>query len=528
MAFLYDIVSNDITRNKSVVTRFPPEPNGYLHLGHAKALSVDFGIAKDFNGKCILRMDDTNPLTEKHHYVDAIESDVKWLGYEPAELTYASDYFDKMITFALKLIETGDAYVDDQTNEQIHINRGSIKEPGTNSIYRTRSCEENLYLFTGMIDGKYPPSERVLRAKISMTDPNPIMRDPVLYRIMDHEHYRQGKKYKVYPTYDWAHPLEDLFENITHSFCSLEFVSHRPLYEWVLAKTVGEFPCKQIEFSRLNLEFTLMSKRKLLRLVEENYVTGWDDPRMPTISGLRRRGYTPDAINNFIAKVGVTKTDAIIKYNLLESCILDDLNSKAPRRMAVIDPLKITIRNWSEGESKLLEDRLMMTKTIYIERSDFAENPPPKFFRLSPKMPVRLRYGYVIHCVDVIKEDGKVVEVICDYDESSLGNRPTGARIKGVIHWVSAECSELATIRLYDKLFTEPKIGEIDDYLKYINPQSLITVKCPIESSLKLAKIGESFQFERIGFFCVDSDSTNGNIIFNLTVKLNDSWNKSK
>jgi len=546
--FIHQIVENDLLEGRNngrVHTRFPPEPNGYLHIGHAKAICLDFGTAEKFGGKCNLRFDDTNPSKEDTEYVDSIMEDVHWLGFDWKDrLYYASDFFDKLYDFAVKLIKEGKAYVDDQPAEVISQQRGTTTQPGIESPYRNRSVEENLNLFERMKNGEFENGSKVLRAKIDMASPNMHMRDPLMYRIIHAEHHRTGNKWCIYPMYDYAHGECDYFEGVTHSICTLEFEIHRPLYEWFVNELADtEYRPRQIEFSRLNLTYTMMSKRKLLQLVQEKLVSGWDDPRMPTICGLRRRGFTPESIRNFVEKVGITKTEGTVDVALLEYAVREDLNKKAQRVMGVLNPLKVVITNYPEGKIEMMEavnnpeDESMgtrqvpFTREIYIEKDDFMENPPKKFFRLSPGAEVRLRYAYFITCTDVIKdENGEVVELHCTYDPASYGgNSPDGRKVKATLHWVSATENIKAEVRLYDRLFmAEDPSGDKDkDFRELLNPDSLtILPACYIEPFVKDAKPLDHFQFERMGYFNVDKDSTADQLIFNRTVTLRDNWAK--
>ncbi|MCD6112333.1 MAG: glutamine--tRNA ligase/YqeY domain fusion protein [Bacteroidales bacterium] len=544
--FIQSIIEEDLRNNKNdskVHTRFPPEPNGYLHIGHAKSICLNFGIAKKYNGLCNLRFDDTNPNKEDVEYVDSIKEDVKWLGFDWGDrMYYASDYFDKLYNYAIQLIKLGKAYVCDLSAEEISQYRGTPQKPGKESPYRNRSIEENLDLFQRMRAGEFKDGTKILRAKIDMSSPNMHMRDPAIYRIRRMSHHRTGDKWCIYPMYDFAHCVSDSIENITHSICTLEFEVHRPLYDWFLNE-LNIFHPQQIEFARLNLSYTVMSKRKLMELVEENYVSGWDDPRMPTISGLRRRGYTPESIRNFADTIGVAKRDGIIDVALLEHSLREDLNKKANRVMCVLNPLKVIIDNYPEGQTEELdavnnpEDaskgtrKIKFSKVIYIERDDFREEAPRKFFRLKPGKEVRLRYAYFIKCVDVVKDPntGEITELHCTYDpESKGGKSPDGRKVKGTIHWVSAEDSFNIEVRLYDRLFTvENPLAQDKDFKKYLNKDSIKILKnCLAESSLKDVKAGEKFQFERLGYFCVDKDSDNENIVFNRALPLRDSWAK--
>ncbi|MBO5821807.1 MAG: glutamine--tRNA ligase/YqeY domain fusion protein [Lentisphaeria bacterium] len=544
--FIREIVTEDLRNNKNdgkIVTRFPPEPNGYLHIGHAKAICLDFGVAAEYGGICNLRMDDTNPTKEDTEYVDSIVNDVRWLGFEPAALYYASDYFDKMYDCAVELIKRGKAYICTLSNEEWDEYRGDLSKPGKESPGRQRSIEENLDLFTRMRAGEFEDGAMVLRAKIDMASPNINMRDPVIYRIRRVEHFRHGDKYCIYPMYDFAHPLEDAFEGVTHSFCTLEFEIHRPLYDWVLEALDYPHRPRQIEFSRLNLTNTVMSKRKLLQLVKENHVSGWDDPRMPTICGLRRRGVPAAAIRKMCKAVGVTKFDGITSMALLEHCIREELNSTASRYMAVLDPLKVTITNYPEDGVEPLdavnnpEDpaagsrKISFGKTLWIDKADFMLEPPKGYFRLAPGAEVRLRYGYFIRCVDVVKDaNGEVIEVKCTFDpETRGGNAPDGRKVKGTIHWVNADDCIEAEVRLYDRLFSVEQPGTDGiDFLTQLNPDSVKSITAVMEKSLDALKPGEVVQFERVGYFACDQDSTAERKVFNRTVTLKDSWAKKK
>ena len=529
--------------NKRVHTRFPPEPNGYLHIGHAKSICLNFGLAEEYGGKCNLRFDDTNPVKEEQEYIDAIIEDVRWLGFNWEErLFYASDYFEQMYAFALQLIKKGKAYVDDLTSEEIRAYRGALTKPGTESPFRDRSVEENLDLFERMRAGEFPDGAKVLRAKIDMHSPNLNMRDPVMYRILHAEHPRSGNTWCVYPMYDWAHGLEDSIEKITHSICTLEFEDHRPLYDWFL-DTLEIYHPQQIEFARLNLTYTVMSKRKLLRLVREKYVNGWDDPRMPTISGLRRRGFTPQAIREFADRIGVAKSNSTVDYALLEHVLREDLNQRALRVMAVLHPLKVVIDNYPQGQTEELEavnnpeDESMGTRLlsfsgeIYVEREDFREEAPRKWFRLAPGKEVRLKHAYYITCTKVIKNAaGEVTELHCTYDPKSRGGwTDDGRKVKGTLHWVNAQTAIPAEVRLYAHLFNKENPDEIHegrDFTANLNPDSLqVLTHALVEPSLKNAEAGVSYQFLRQGYFCVDSkDSTSEHLVFNRTVTLRDSW----
>jgi len=549
--FIRAIVAEDVrkgTHGGRVVTRFPPEPNGYLHIGHAKSITLNFGIAQEFGGVCHLRFDDTNPETESIEYAESIIRDVKWLGWDWGEhLYYASDYFEKFYEIAESLIRKGKAYVDSQTEEEIREQRGTITEPGRPSPYRDRSVEENLDLFRRMRAGEFPDGSHVLRAKIDMASPNMLLRDPVLYRIRHAHHYRTGDKWCIYPLYDFAHPLEDAIEDVTHSICTLEFETNRPLYDWVVENAeLGTRP-RQYEFARLNLDYTVMSKRKLLQLVEGGYVSGWDDPRMPTIAGLRRRGVTPEAIRAFCEMIGVTKADSRVDIGKLEYAIRTDLNTRAPRVLCVLDPLRVVITNWPEGKVEELDAPywphdvpkegsrpLPFSRELLIERSDFAEDPPPGWHRLAPGREVRLRYAYVIRCDDVVKNDrGEIVELRCSYDPATRGGAtPDGRVVKSTIHWVSAAHAVPCEVRLYDRLFTEPDpeaaAGEDGDFKDFLNPDSLVVIKdARIEPSARDTAPGTHYQFERLGYFFADpEDSAPGKLVFNRVVTLRDTWAK--
>ena len=546
--FIRDIIDEDLRTNKHngrVQTRFPPEPNGYLHIGHAKSICLNFGLAIDYDGLCNLRFDDTNPTKEEQEYVDSIKTDVRWLGFDWQDREYfASDYFDQLYEFAIKLIKKGKAYVDSLNADQIREYRGTPTEPGKDSPSRNRSVEENLVLFEKMKNGDFKDGEYVLRAKIDMASPNLNMRDPVMYRILHKSHHRTGNKWCIYPMYDWAHGQSDSIEKITHSLCTLEFENHRPLYDWFVQE-LEIYPPRQIEFARLNLSYTIMSKRKLLSLVEGKYVDGWDDPRMPTISGLRRRGYTPESIRNFSERVGMAKRENTIDVSLLEFSVREDLNIRAKRVMAVLNPLKIIITNYPDGQTEELdainnpEDESMgkrkipFSKEIYIDKDDFREVPPPKFHRLSPGKEVRLRYAYIIRCDEVIKnpDSGEVIELRCTYfPDTKSGSGTSTKKAKGTIHWVSVRDSFNAEIRLYDRLFLveDPEREEGKDFKEFLNPNSLeIISNCKLEPSLKKAIQGEKFQFERLGYFCVDTKySKEGSPVFNRIVTLRDSWAK--
>ncbi len=540
--FIEEIVEEDLRsgKTKTILTRFPPEPNGYLHIGHAKSICLNFGLALKYGGKTNLRFDDTNPVTEETEYVDSIKKDVRWLGFEWANEFYASDYFEKIYAFAVKLIEKGLAYVDDSTSDEIASQKGTPTEPGRRNKYADRSVEENLRLFMDMRDGKYGDGEKVLRAKVDMASSNMQLRDPIIYRIKHAHHHRTGDKWCIYPMYDFAHGQSDSIENITHSICTLEFVTHRPLYEWFIEK-LEIFPSKQYEFARLNMTFTVMSKRKLLQLVNEKFVTGWDDPRMPSISGLRRRGYTPESIRMFADKIGVQKRENLIDLSLLEFCIREHLNKIAARKLVVFDPLKIVITNYGDSQEFVTsennpEDEDKATREIpfsgeiYIEREDFMENPPKKFFRLAPGQKVRLKSAYIIQCNEVIKNaDGSVAEVHCTYlPESKSGADTSGLKVPGTLHWVSVKHAVTVELRLYDRLFkVEDPSNEDHDFKEYINPDSLkIISSAYAEPSLKNAKFEERYQFLRKGYFCLDKESSEEKLIFNRTVTLKDTWAK--
>lgn len=540
--FIQRIIDEDNVSGKfdnRVHTRFPPEPNGYLHIGHAKAICLSFGIADEYDGQCNLRLDDTNPIAEEDEYVRSIQADVKWLGYEWDNLCFASDYFQQMYDYAVDLIHKGSAYVCDLTPEEIRNTRGSLTNPGKDSPFRDRSIEENLDLFQRMKNGEFEDGFRTLRAKIDMAHPNMNMRDPVIYRILKAHHHRTKDDWCIYPMYDWAHGLEDSIEGITHSLCSLEFEDHRPIYDWYLDELDVYHP-QQIEFARLNLSYTVMSKRKLKRLVEDGHVSGWDDPRMPTISGYKRRGYTPASIRNFMDEVGVAKRNNVMEVAKLESTLREDLNKRCERRMAVLNPLKVVITNYPEGESETLsainnpEDEsagrreVPFSKALYIERDDFMEDPPKKFFRLGPGREVRLRYAYFITCNDVLKDaDGNITELHCTYDpETKGGNAPDGRKVKATLHWVSADHAIDAEVRLYDRLFKVPSPDSEEQFVDALNPDSLTVMNdCKLEPALDDAEVGEPVQFERLGYFCKDPDS-NDTPIFNRTVPLRDAWAK--
>ena len=553
--FILAAVAEDLKsgRFSYVRTRLPPEPNGYLHIGHVKAFLIDYNTAKEFGGELVLRFDDTNPTKEETEFVDAIEADCQWLGIRWVKVTFASDYFDRLYEWAIRLVKKGLAYVDDQTAEEMSVSRGTLPrgtkwnqaeseiKPGTESPYRNRSVEENLDLLERMKNGEFPEGSRVLRAKIDMNHPNLVMRDPVMYRIMHATHHRTGDKWCIYPMYDWSHGQNDSMEGITHSLCSNEYIIHRPLYEWFLEQ-LGEFKSRQIEFSRLNLTYAMMSKRKLRKLVETGVVSGWDDPRLTTLRGLRRRGVTPEAIQNFIAAVGETNNDSWVDMALLDAFIRDDLNKRSPRRMAILHPLKLVIDNYPDAQVEEMnainnpEDesagsrKVPFSKVVYIEQDDFRETPPPKYFRLYPGNEIRLRYAYLIKCTGVTRDPltGEITEVHCSYDPATRGgDAPDGRKVKSTIHWVSAQHAVSAEVRLYDQLFTveNPDVG--DDVNSIINPHSLeVLTDCFLEPSLAEAKPGDKFQFERTGYFCTDLDSTPGKLVFNRTVTLKDTWAK--
>ncbi|MFN3684272.1 MAG: glutamine--tRNA ligase/YqeY domain fusion protein [Fimbriimonadaceae bacterium] len=541
--FIRQAIREDLASGRfdRVHTRFPPEPNAYLHIGHAKAVWIDYGIALEFGGKFNLRFDDTNPETEDQEFVDAIIEDVRWLGADWEDrLFFASDYFEQMYEWACDLIRKGKAYVCDLSPEELSRTRGTITEPGTESPYRNRSVEENLDLFARMRAGEFPEGSRTLRAKIDMASPNLLLRDPVMYRIIHKPHHRQGNKWCIYPMYDWAHGLEDSIEGITHSLCSLEYEIHRPLYDWFLDQ-LGIYHPRQIEFARLNMTYTVMSKRRFIELVNGGHVSGYDDPRLPTLAGLRRRGYTPEAIKEFCRRIGVSKTDSVVEFHQLEDCIREDLNRRAPRRMAVLDPIKVTLVNYPEGRTETVqavnnpEDpsagvrEVPFGRTLYLEREDFLEEPPPKFYRLAPGREVRLRYAYFIRCEEVVKDaDGNVVELLCTYDPATKGgDAPDGRKVKATLHWVSAEHAVPIEARLYDHLFRTPDPDDVPEggsWLDNLNPNSLRAVRGFAEPSVAEASPGDRFQFERVGYFCADRDSTPGLPVFNRTVTLKDAW----
>lgn len=542
--FIEEIVEQDLNsgKYKSILTRFPPEPNGYLHIGHAKSISLNFGLALRYGGKTNLRFDDTNPVTEETEFVDGIKEDIKWLGFEWANELYASDYFEELYEFAVRLIKENLAYVDDSSSEEIAAMKGTPTEPGVDSPYRSRSVEENLQLFADMRAGKYKDGEKVLRAKVDMTSPNMQLRDPIIYRIKHAHHHRTGDKWCIYPMYDFAHGQSDAIEHITHSICTLEFVTHRPLYDWFIEK-LKIFPSKQYEFARMNLSYTVMSKRRLLQLVNDKHVTGWDDPRMPTITALRRRGYTPESIRAFNEKIGVQKRDNVIDVSLLEFCIREHLNKIASRRLVVFDPVKVVLTNYPDevemvkSENNPEDDKsgfreMPFSRELYIEKEDFMENPPKKFFRLAPGQKVRLKSAYIIQCNEVVKNpDGTIKEIHCTYlPESKSGADTSGLKVQGTLHWVSVEHAITAEVRLYDRLFrVEDPMSEEGDFKDYINPNSLqIVTAAYAEPSLKNAKFDDRYQFLRKGYFCLDKDSSEEKLVFNRTVTLKDTWEKEK
>ncbi|HEY0667023.1 MAG TPA: glutamine--tRNA ligase/YqeY domain fusion protein [Sphingobacteriaceae bacterium] len=545
--FIEEIIEEDLKTGKNdgrVLTRFPPEPNGYLHIGHAKAICLNFGIAQKYNGKTNLRFDDTNPVTEDTEYVESIKNDIRWLGFEWDEELYTSDYFDQMYGFATSLIEKGLAYVDDSSPEEIADKKGTPTEPGVPTQYRSRSVEENLRLFEEMRNGQYPDGAKVLRAKIDLASPNMHMRDPIMYRIRHAHHHRTGNKWCIYPMYDFAHGQSDAIERITHSLCTLEFVPHRPLYDWFIEQ-LGLFPSKQYEFARGNVSYTIMSKRKLLQLVNERFVSGWDDPRMPTLSGFRRRGYTPGSIREFCDRIGVAKRENLIDVGLLEFCVREELNRTAWRRMAVLDPVKLVITNYPKEQEEMLhgennteveggegERTIPFSGELWIERDDFMEEPAKKFFRLGPGLSVRLKHAYIIKCENFVKdENGEVTEIHCTYiPESKSGNDTSGINVKGTIHWVSIPHAKQAEIRLYDRLFqVEDPSNEEGDFKEYINPDSLQVIRNAfIEPDLEQAEPGKAYQFIRKGYFTLDTDSSPDNLVFNRTVTLKDAWAKGQ
>ena len=540
--YIRDIIRDDLAagRRETVVTRFPPEPNGYLHIGHAKSVCLNFGVAGEFGGRCHMRFDDTNPTKEEHEYIDAIQEDVRWLGFEWGEhLYFASDHFERLYGWAEHLITAGNAYIDDLSPEEIREHRGTLTEPGRNSPFRDRAPEENLDLFRRMRAGEFPEGTRVLRAKVDMASGNMNLRDPVLYRILHAAHPRTGDQWCIYPTYDFAHGQSDAIEGVTHSLCTLEFEDHRPLYDWLIAHLPVETVPLQYEFSRLNLTYTVLSKRRLIQLVQENYVRGWDDPRLPTLRGLRRRGVPPAAIRDFVSRLAISKSDGTVEMALLEHCVRENLNKTALRRMAVLKPLKVVIENWPEGQTEMLDavnnpgDEAAGTRSIpfsgeiYIEQGDFMEEPPKKFFRLAPGREVRLRYAYFITCTDVIKDAaGEVVELRCTYDPASRGgNSPDGRKVKATLHWVSAADAVTAEVRVYNHLFTRENPGADGDVLEDLNPDSLEVLQdCRLEPALADATQGVAVQFERLGYFCLDADSTLEKPVFNRTASLRDEW----
>ncbi|HBR28084.1 MAG TPA: glutamine--tRNA ligase [Firmicutes bacterium] len=545
--FIRNIIAEDLKNGKNdgeVITRFPPEPNGYLHIGHAKSICLNFTLAAENNGRCHLRFDDTNPSKEDTEYTDSIQRDVKWLGFDWGQhLYFASDYFEQLYEYAELLIKAGKAFVCDLSPEEMRAYRGTLTEPGKNSPYRERTAEENLELFRRMRAGDFPDGARVLRAKIDMASPNLNMRDPVIYRILRATHHRTGDQWCIYPMYDFAHPLSDALEKITHSICTLEFEDHRPLYNWFVEQLPVPRKPQQIEFARLNLTYTMMSKRKLLQLVQKEIVQGWDDPRMPTLAGLRRRGYTPAAIRDFCERIGVAKSNSVVDIALLEHCLREDLNKQAARVMGVLRPLRVVLENYPEGQVEELEAvnnpedptmgvrKLPFSKVLYIEAEDFMEDPPKKFYRLAPGREVRLRYGYFIKCTDVIKDQaGKVVELRCTYDpETKGGAAPDGRKVKATLHWVSAQHAIPAEVRLYDNLFTVEDPGAVEDSETCLNPASLeVLTSARVEPSLGGAAPESKFQFERLGYFCIDPDSTGEKLVFNRTVPLRDTWAKIK
>jgi glutaminyl-tRNA synthetase len=543
--FIREIIDEDIKTKKykgRVHTRFPPEPNGYLHIGHAKSICLNFGIAEDYKGLCNLRFDDTNPTKEEEEYVQSIINNVKWLGFDWEDrLFFASDYFEKMYEYAVQLVKAEKAYVDDLAADKITEYRGTLTKPGRNSPYRDRSVEENLDLFQRMKAGEFPDGQKVLRAKIDMAHPNLNMRDPVMYRILHASHHRTGDTWCIYPMYDWAHGLEDSIEDITHSICTLEFENHRPLYDWFL-DALGVYHPQQIEFARLNLTYTVMSKRLLLQLVEGKYVAGWDDPRLPTISGMRRRGYSPSSIRTFCKRIGVAKVNSIVDFEFLEHNVRDDLNKTSVRFMGVLHPLKVVIENYPDHQMEELEAvnnpedpafgkrRVPFSKTLFIEQDDFMENPPKDFYRLAPNHEVRLRYAYFIKCNNVIKKDGKIAELHCTFDPATKGGyAPDGRKVKSTIHWVSASHAVSAEVRLYDRLFTviDPTGQKETDFKDFLNPHSLeVLDECKVEPAVSSLKPFDRFQFERLGYFCVDSETTPSKLVLNRTVELRDTWAK--
>ena len=543
--FIEEIIEKDIEGGLAKVrTRFPPEPNGYLHIGHAKSICLNFGLAKKYNGTCNLRFDDTNPTKEEVEYVESIQEDIKWLGFQWDNIHFTSDYFEQLYQWAVELIKKDKAYVCDLSQEEIRSTRGTVTQAGTNSPYRDRSVEENIDLFQRMRNGEFKEGEKVLRAKIDMADPNMLMRDPLMYRIIHASHHRTGDSWCIYPMYDYAHGQSDSLENITHSVCTLEFDVHRPLYDWFV-DNLEIYPSHQYEFARLNISNTVMSKRKLLQLVQEGIVMGWNDPRMPTISGLRRRGYTSKSIRTFAERVGVAKRDNVIDLGFLEYCLREDLNQISHRRLAVLDPIKVTIKDYSADKKEYIscvnnpEDETQgrrevpFSSEIYIDREDFMENPPKKYFRLSPGTEVRLRYAYLIKCEEVIKDaEGNVIELICTHDDQSMGGKSSdGRKVKGVIHWVSAKDAIPVEVRLFDRLFLQENPNDTTDGVEFpanVNPDSMKITTGYIEPELKKAELGETFQFERLGYFALDTDTTEERMVFNRTVTLKDSWAKEQ
>jgi glutaminyl-tRNA synthetase len=542
--FIEEIIEADLASGKyqSILTRFPPEPNGYLHIGHSKSICLNFGLAQKYGGKTNLRFDDTNPVTEDTEYVDSILEDVRWLGFEPANIFFASDYFDQLYAWAEDLIQKGRAYVDFSTPEEVAAQKGTPTTPGTPNKYRETSPEENLDIFRRMRAGEFPDGHCTLRAKIDLASPNMHMRDPYLYRIKHAHHHRTGDKWCIYPMYDWAHGQSDSIENITHSICTLEFIPHRELYEWCI-DSLGIFPSRQYEFARLNLTYTVMSKRKLKQLVEEGHVRAWDDPRMPTIAGMRRRGFTPESMRDFATRIGIAKRENLIELSLLEFCIREDLNKRALRRFAVLNPMKVVITNFPEGQTEWMETEnnpedpeagkrpLPFSRELWIEQDDFMENPPPKYFRLSPGGMVRLKSAFIIRCDEAVKgADGKITELRCTYiPESRSGQDTSGLKVQGVIHWLSAEHARTAEVRLYDRLFRVEDPAAEEDFKSTINPDSLhIISQAFVEPALMEAKLGDRFQFTRLGYFCVDPDSKDTEMVFNRTVTLKDTWAKEQ
>jgi glutaminyl-tRNA synthetase len=544
--FIRDIIEDDLQTNKHgarVATRFPPEPNGYIHIGHAKSVCLNFGIARQYQGTCNLRLDDTDPLGESMEYVESIIHDVRWLGFDWGDrLFYASDYFEKLFLFAIELIKTGNAYVCSLNADEVRESRGTFTEPGRESPYRNRSVEENLDMFSRMRKGEFADGAHTLRAKIDMASPNIVMRDPVLYRIKREPHYRTGDQWVIYPMYDFAHCLSDALEGITHSICTLEFENNRPLYDWIVERLINGNRPRQIEFARLNLSYTVLSKRRLIELVKKNYVQGWDDPRMPTVTGMRRRGYTPEAIRKFCTEIGVAKNDNLIDVSVLEHCVREDLNEKAPRAMCVLRPLRVVIDNYPEDQVEQMESQnhpqhpelgvrqVPFSRVLYIDRDDFMENPPKKYHRLGPGREVRLRNAYVIKLESMVKDKqtDEVMELHCTYDPATLNGPPAdGRKVQGVIHWVSAQHAVPAEVRLYDRLFSIQDPGSEEEFIQYLNPDSLEVLNlCYAESSLKDAAPGSQYQFERLGYFCVDPDTKAGKPVFNRIVPLRDSWTK--